>query len=74
MNIKAEEFIEKNLEAILPHLLEANADNQVGNQLSGLFLNIRVVNDGYFRCRTKRTWEKCSQALWLMCSRFYLDV
>lgn len=29
MNIKAEEFIEKNLEAILPHLLEVNADNQV---------------------------------------------
>eukprot|EP00064_Thunnus_orientalis_P015204 superscaffoldBa00002775_g15254 len=28
MNIKAEEFIEKNLEAILPHLLEVNADNQ----------------------------------------------
>lgn len=29
MKIKAEEFIEKNLEAILQHLLEANADNQV---------------------------------------------
>lgn len=29
MNIKAEEYIEKNLEAILPHLLEVNADNQV---------------------------------------------
>lgn len=29
MNIKAQEFIEKNLEAILPHLLEVNADNQV---------------------------------------------
>uniref|UniRef100_A0A7N6AJF2 TOG domain-containing protein n=1 Tax=Anabas testudineus TaxID=64144 RepID=A0A7N6AJF2_ANATE len=28
MNIKAEEFIEKNLEDILPHLLEVNADNQ----------------------------------------------
>ncbi|XP_040898957.1 eIF-2-alpha kinase activator GCN1 [Toxotes jaculatrix] len=28
MNIKAEEFIEKNLESILPHLLEVNADNQ----------------------------------------------
>ncbi|KAM9858158.1 stalled ribosome sensor GCN1 [Aulostomus maculatus] len=28
MNIKAKEFIEKNLEAILPHLLEVNADNQ----------------------------------------------
>ncbi|XP_070759930.1 stalled ribosome sensor GCN1 [Enoplosus armatus] len=28
MNIKAEEFIEKNLEAILPHLLEVNAGNQ----------------------------------------------
>ncbi|KAM9360287.1 stalled ribosome sensor GCN1 [Symphorus nematophorus] len=28
MNIKAEEFIEKNLEIILPHLLEVNADNQ----------------------------------------------
>ncbi|XP_028269572.1 eIF-2-alpha kinase activator GCN1 [Parambassis ranga] len=28
MNIKAQEFIEKNLEAILPHLLEVNADNQ----------------------------------------------
>ncbi|TDH12410.1 hypothetical protein EPR50_G00046790 [Perca flavescens] len=28
MNIKAEEFIEKNLEAILPHLLEVNADSQ----------------------------------------------
>ncbi|XP_045930063.1 eIF-2-alpha kinase activator GCN1-like [Micropterus dolomieu] len=28
MNIKAEEFIEKNLEAILPLLLEVNADNQ----------------------------------------------
>lgn len=29
MNIKVEEFIEKNMEAILPHLLEVNADNQV---------------------------------------------
>uniref|UniRef100_A0A3Q3F6D5 GCN1 activator of EIF2AK4 n=1 Tax=Kryptolebias marmoratus TaxID=37003 RepID=A0A3Q3F6D5_KRYMA len=28
MSIKAEEFIEKNLEAILPHLLEVNADSQ----------------------------------------------
>uniref|UniRef100_A0A7N8XZY4 GCN1 activator of EIF2AK4 n=1 Tax=Mastacembelus armatus TaxID=205130 RepID=A0A7N8XZY4_9TELE len=28
MRIKAEEFIDKNLEAILPHLLEVNADNQ----------------------------------------------
>ncbi|XP_061586476.1 stalled ribosome sensor GCN1 [Cololabis saira] len=28
MNIKAEEFIEKNLDAILPHLLEVNADSQ----------------------------------------------
>ncbi|KAE8291635.1 eIF-2-alpha kinase activator GCN1 [Larimichthys crocea] len=28
MNIKVEEFIEKNMEAILPHLLEVNADNQ----------------------------------------------
>ncbi|XP_076020781.1 stalled ribosome sensor GCN1 [Genypterus blacodes] len=28
MNIKAEEFIEKNLEKILPQLLEVNADNQ----------------------------------------------
>ncbi|TNN77641.1 eIF-2-alpha kinase activator GCN1 [Liparis tanakae] len=28
MNIKAEEFIEKNLEAILPHLLEVNTDTQ----------------------------------------------
>ncbi|XP_071778358.1 stalled ribosome sensor GCN1 [Centroberyx gerrardi] len=28
MNIKAEEFIEKNLESILPRLLEVNADNQ----------------------------------------------
>uniref|UniRef100_A0A667ZV53 GCN1 activator of EIF2AK4 n=1 Tax=Myripristis murdjan TaxID=586833 RepID=A0A667ZV53_9TELE len=28
MNIKAEEFIEKNLENILPRLLEVNADNQ----------------------------------------------
>ncbi|KAM7392001.1 hypothetical protein PAMP_022644 [Pampus punctatissimus] len=28
MRIKAEEFIENNLEAILPHLLEINADNQ----------------------------------------------
>ncbi|XP_018524768.1 eIF-2-alpha kinase activator GCN1 [Lates calcarifer] len=28
MNIKAEEFIEKNLEGILPHLLEVNGDNQ----------------------------------------------
>jgi len=29
MNIKAEEFIEENLEAILPHLLEVNTDTQV---------------------------------------------
>ncbi|XP_054628453.1 eIF-2-alpha kinase activator GCN1 isoform X1 [Dunckerocampus dactyliophorus] len=29
MNIKAEEFLEKNLEAILPHLLEVNTDKQV---------------------------------------------
>lgn len=29
MSIQAEEFIEKNLEAILPHLLEINANNQV---------------------------------------------
>uniref|UniRef100_A0AAQ4QL94 GCN1 activator of EIF2AK4 n=1 Tax=Gasterosteus aculeatus aculeatus TaxID=481459 RepID=A0AAQ4QL94_GASAC len=28
MKIKAEEFIEKNLEAILPHLLEVHTDNQ----------------------------------------------
>ncbi|XP_029296590.1 LOW QUALITY PROTEIN: eIF-2-alpha kinase activator GCN1 [Cottoperca gobio] len=28
MNIKAEEFIEKNLETVLPHLLEASADGQ----------------------------------------------
>ncbi|CAG02489.1 unnamed protein product [Tetraodon nigroviridis] len=43
MNIKAEEFIEKNLEAILPHLLEANADNQAVKNavgaLSGLSPN-----------------------------------
>ena len=37
MNIKAEEFIKKNLKAILPHLLEAKADNQVRNQLSRLY-------------------------------------
>ena len=29
MKIKAEDFIEKNLEAILPYLLDVNADNQV---------------------------------------------
>lgn len=29
MNIKAEEFIEKHLEAILPRLLEANGNSQV---------------------------------------------
>ncbi|KAK7933151.1 hypothetical protein WMY93_004047 [Mugilogobius chulae] len=28
MNVKTEEFIERNLEALLPHLLEVNADNQ----------------------------------------------
>ncbi|KAF1388856.1 hypothetical protein PFLUV_G00067070 [Perca fluviatilis] len=43
MNIKAEEFIEKNLEAILPHLLEVNADNQAVKNavgaLSGLSPN-----------------------------------
>lgn len=36
MNIKAEEFIKTNLEAILPRLLEAKADDQVRNQLSRL--------------------------------------
>uniref|UniRef100_A0A3Q1C232 TOG domain-containing protein n=1 Tax=Amphiprion ocellaris TaxID=80972 RepID=A0A3Q1C232_AMPOC len=43
MNIKAEEFIEKNLEVILPHLLEVNADNQAVKNavgaLSGLSPN-----------------------------------
>ncbi|XP_076586806.1 stalled ribosome sensor GCN1 [Chaetodon auriga] len=43
MNLKAEEFIEKNLEAILPHLLEVNADNQAVKNavgaLSGLSPN-----------------------------------
>ncbi|XP_078106507.1 stalled ribosome sensor GCN1 [Sander vitreus] len=43
MNIKAEEFIEKNLEAILPHLLEVNADDQAVKNavgaLSGLSPN-----------------------------------
>uniref|UniRef100_A0A8C4NPU2 GCN1 activator of EIF2AK4 n=1 Tax=Dicentrarchus labrax TaxID=13489 RepID=A0A8C4NPU2_DICLA len=43
MNIKAEEFIENNLEAILPHLLEVNADNQAVRNavgaLSGLSPN-----------------------------------
>uniref|UniRef100_A0A3Q1GAD8 GCN1 activator of EIF2AK4 n=1 Tax=Acanthochromis polyacanthus TaxID=80966 RepID=A0A3Q1GAD8_9TELE len=43
MNIKAEEFIEKNLEAILPLLLEVNADNQAVKNavgaLSGLSPN-----------------------------------
>lgn len=29
MKIKAKEFIENNLEAVLPHLLEVNTDNQV---------------------------------------------
>ena len=37
MNIKAEEFIEKNLESILPHLLEVNADNQVWKQHISMF-------------------------------------
>uniref|UniRef100_A0A668A0L7 GCN1 activator of EIF2AK4 n=1 Tax=Myripristis murdjan TaxID=586833 RepID=A0A668A0L7_9TELE len=36
MNIKAEEFIEKNLENILPRLLEVNADNQVLNAVGAL--------------------------------------
>lgn len=40
MNIKAEEYIEKNLEAILPHLLEINADNQVGKYLFILHLHV----------------------------------
>ncbi|XP_072244658.1 stalled ribosome sensor GCN1 [Leuresthes tenuis] len=51
MNIKAEEFIEKNLEAILPHLLEVNADSQAVKNavgaLSGLSPNKllpRVIN------------------------------
>uniref|UniRef100_A0A8D2ZEQ6 GCN1 activator of EIF2AK4 n=1 Tax=Scophthalmus maximus TaxID=52904 RepID=A0A8D2ZEQ6_SCOMX len=43
MNIKAEEFIEKNLEVILPHLLAVNGDNQVAKNavgaLSGLSPN-----------------------------------
>ncbi|XP_059192909.1 stalled ribosome sensor GCN1 [Centropristis striata] len=43
MNLKAEEFIEKNLESILPHLLEVNADNQAVRNavgaLSGLSPN-----------------------------------
>ncbi|KAM3611156.1 uncharacterized protein V6R79_014354 [Siganus canaliculatus] len=43
MNLKAEEFIEKNLEAILPHLLEVNTDNQAVKNavgaLSGLSPN-----------------------------------
>ncbi|XP_033829216.1 eIF-2-alpha kinase activator GCN1 [Periophthalmus magnuspinnatus] len=28
MNVKAEDFIERNLDALLPHLLDVNADNQ----------------------------------------------
>lgn len=32
MNISAEEFIKENVKAILPHLLEAGADNQVGSR------------------------------------------
>uniref|UniRef100_A0A673C824 GCN1 activator of EIF2AK4 n=1 Tax=Sphaeramia orbicularis TaxID=375764 RepID=A0A673C824_9TELE len=35
MNVKAEEFIEKNLEAVLPHLLEVNADNQAVKNAAG---------------------------------------
>ncbi|XP_034077743.1 eIF-2-alpha kinase activator GCN1 [Gymnodraco acuticeps] len=35
MNIKPEEFIEKNLEDILPRLLEVNADNQAGKNAVG---------------------------------------
>jgi hypothetical protein len=34
MNIKAHEFIDKNLDVILPRLLEANADNQVRTYFS----------------------------------------
>lgn len=34
MSINAEEFIKKNLKAILPHLLEADVDNQVRNPLT----------------------------------------
>ncbi|XP_069022317.1 stalled ribosome sensor GCN1 [Embiotoca jacksoni] len=59
MNIKAEEFIEKNLEAILSHLLEVNADNQAVRNavgaLSGLSPNkllprvITHVADGLSR-------------------------
>ncbi|XP_077457109.1 stalled ribosome sensor GCN1 [Stigmatopora argus] len=35
MNIKAEELIEKNLEAILPHLLEVNTDNEAVRNAAG---------------------------------------
>lgn len=46
MKIKAEEFIERNLEAFLPHLLKANADNQVRNPLSGLYLKCKCLTAG----------------------------
>uniref|UniRef100_A0A3Q3WWH8 TOG domain-containing protein n=1 Tax=Mola mola TaxID=94237 RepID=A0A3Q3WWH8_MOLML len=43
MNIKAEEFIEKNLEAILPHLLEVNADNQAVKNAVGALSSISPI-------------------------------
>lgn len=50
MNLKAEEFIENNLEAILPQLLKVDADNQVWQSYSfiscipHLFIQIHVEN------------------------------
>ncbi|XP_051924087.1 eIF-2-alpha kinase activator GCN1 [Hippocampus zosterae] len=40
MNIKAEEFIENNLEAILPHLLEVNTDNQAVKNAVGALCSL----------------------------------
>ncbi|XP_034546988.1 eIF-2-alpha kinase activator GCN1 [Notolabrus celidotus] len=40
MNIKADEFIEKNLEAIMPHLLEVNAENQAVKNAVGALCSL----------------------------------